>query len=100
MNLKEITILLVVGLLLGFILIAILSDKRGTLTKVENWSIAFGSGSLAIAILLAALDIQKLPVKLAISFIFFGVPAFSAGIVMKACSVFCKTKKEHKNGNA
>ncbi|MES9946432.1 MAG: hypothetical protein ABW080_15885 [Candidatus Thiodiazotropha sp.] len=100
MNLKEIITLLMVGLLLGAFLISILLEKKKILTKVENWSIIFGSGSLAIAISLMALDIQKIPVKLAFLLFLIGVPAFSAGIVMKAYSVFGKTKEEHKNGNA
>lgn len=68
MNFKEIIALLLVGLLLGAVLTAVLLDKKDTLTKVENWLIIFGNASLAIAISLAVLDIQKIPVKLAILF--------------------------------
>jgi hypothetical protein len=100
MDIKEIFTLLLVGLLVGIILIAVLSKKEVVFDKAINGLLFFGGISLAFTIIALVFKLQLIPVKAVISIIFFGIPAFSAGTVMKAYSIIRKTNGRQNNGPA
>lgn len=92
MEIQEIFYLLVVGVFAGMIMVFALSEKEDAFDKSINGLLFFGGLSLVFALSGLALEIRLIPVKAVISFIVIGIPAFSAGTLMKAYSLFQKTR--------